>query len=193
MGYLLLGSLFLAIGSMAATVREVQTLSMPVTMLQLLNFFFASWAVAKPGTVIEWAAMIVPFSSPFTMLARAARDEALLPHFLALAWQALADGLLDAALLVRYENNARPEALRWSDWTDGQMDKIHCCLKELERQGHQPRGGFDIGHLTVGCSLWYMDLRFPDMKWRERYPSLAEWIAPYMQRASMQMAWQLPA
>lgn len=89
MGYLLLGSLFLAIGSMAATVREVQTLSMPVTMLQLLNFFFASWAVAKPGSVVEWAAMIVPFSSPFTMLARAARDAALLPHVLALAWQAL--------------------------------------------------------------------------------------------------------
>jgi len=89
MGYLLLGSLFLAIGSMAATVREVQTLSMPVTMLQLLNFFFASWAVAKPGSVVEWAAMIVPFSSPFTMLARAARDGALLPHVLALAWQAL--------------------------------------------------------------------------------------------------------
>lgn len=87
MGYLLLGSLFLAIGSMAATVREVQTLSMPVTMLQLLNFFFASWAMAKPGTLVEFAAMAVPFSSPFAMLARAAQSEALLPHVLALAWQ----------------------------------------------------------------------------------------------------------
>ncbi len=89
MGYLLLGSLFLAIGSMAATVREVQTLSMPVTMLQLLNFFFASWAVAKPGSIVELAAMVVPFSSPFTMLAKAARDGALLPHALALGWQGL--------------------------------------------------------------------------------------------------------
>lgn len=89
MGYLLLGSLFLAIGSMAATVREVQTLSMPVTMLQLLNFFFASWAMARPGTMMELAAMIVPFSSPFAMLARAAQSEALLPHVLALAWQAV--------------------------------------------------------------------------------------------------------
>lgn len=89
MGYLLLGSLFLAIGSMAATVREVQTLSMPVTMLQLLNFFFASWAMARPGTMVELAAMIVPFSSPFAMLAHAARDGALLPHVLALAWQAV--------------------------------------------------------------------------------------------------------
>lgn len=96
MGYLLLGSLFLAIGSMAATVREVQTLSMPVTMLQLLNFFFASWAMAKPGTVVELAAMIVPFSSPFAMLARAAQSEALLPHALALVWQ-----IICVAIFVR--------------------------------------------------------------------------------------------
>ena len=87
MGYLLLGSVFLAIGSLASTVREVQTLSMPVTMLQLLNFFFASFATAQPGTWIEKAAMIVPFSSPFTMLARAAQDGALWPHLLAIGWQ----------------------------------------------------------------------------------------------------------
>ena len=87
MGYLLLGSIFLAIGSLASTVREVQTLSMPVTMLQLLNFFFASFATAQPGTWIEKAAMIVPFSSPFTMLARAAQDGALWPHLLAIGWQ----------------------------------------------------------------------------------------------------------
>ena len=89
MSYLLLGSLFLAIGSLAATVREVQTLSMPVTMLQLINFFFASWAMAKPGTAVELAAMVVPFSSPFAMLARAAQSDALLPHVLALLWQGI--------------------------------------------------------------------------------------------------------
>ena len=96
MGYLLLGSIFLAIGSMASTVREVQTLSMPVTMLQLVNFFFASYAMAQPGTWIEKAAMIVPFSSPFTMLARAAQNEALWPHVVAIGWQ-----LVCVAVLVR--------------------------------------------------------------------------------------------
>lgn len=89
MGYLLLGSLFLAIGSMASTVREVQTLSMPVTMLQLLVFFFASFAMSQPGSTIELAAVIVPFSSPFAMLARAAQDPAIWPHVAALAWQVL--------------------------------------------------------------------------------------------------------
>jgi len=93
MGYLLLGSIFLAIGSMAATVREVQTLSMPVTMLQLLVFFFASYAMAKPGSAIELAAAIFPLSSPFAMLARAAQMEDLWPHALALMWQAFAVAL----------------------------------------------------------------------------------------------------
>ena len=93
MAYLLLGSLFLTIGSMASTVREVQTLSMPVTMLQLLVFFFASYAVALPGSATEWAAVLIPFSSPFAMLARAAQQPDLTQHALALGWQVLWVGL----------------------------------------------------------------------------------------------------
>ena len=89
MGYLLIGSVFLAIGSMAATVREVQTLSMPATMLQLLVFFIASYAMIKPGTSVELAAILFPFSSPFAMLARAAQDPALWPHAAAIVWQGL--------------------------------------------------------------------------------------------------------
>lgn len=96
LGYLLLGSLFLAIGSMASTVREVQTLSMPVTMLQLLNFFFASYAMSRPGSTVELAAAIVPFSSPFTMLAHAAQDARLWPQAAAIVWQ-----LVCVALFVR--------------------------------------------------------------------------------------------
>jgi len=90
MGYLLLGSIFLTIGSMAATVREVQTLSMPVTMMQLLVFFFANFALTQQGSAAELAAIIFPLSSPYAMLARAATEDALWPHALALAWQASA-------------------------------------------------------------------------------------------------------
>ena len=88
MGYLLLGSIFLAVGSMATTVREVQTLSMPVTMSQVLLFLFASYAMAHPGEPVEIAAMAFPLSSPFAMLARAAQDPAIWPHLLAFVWQA---------------------------------------------------------------------------------------------------------
>lgn len=94
MAYLLLGSLFLSIGSMATTVRDVQTLSFPVTMLQLVVFFFAGYAMSQPGSPIEWAAILIPFSSPFAMLARAANDGALWPHLAAIGWQVLWVGLI---------------------------------------------------------------------------------------------------
>jgi ABC-2 type transport system permease protein len=89
LGYLLIGSIFLAIGSMATTVREVQTLSLPATMLELFVFLFASYAMTQPGTPLELAAIAIPFSSPFAMLARAAQDGAIWPQLAAIAWQAL--------------------------------------------------------------------------------------------------------
>ena len=86
--YLLLGAIFLSIGGHAATVREVQTISMPVTMLQLVLFAFASAAVGSPDSPTAYAAAVFPWSSPLAMIARAAETPALWPHFLAIAWQA---------------------------------------------------------------------------------------------------------
>jgi ABC-2 type transport system permease protein len=94
--YTLLGALFIGIGAQAATVREVQTLSMPVTMAQVAVFFLASYAVDRMGSAQEWAAMLFPLSSPFAMIARAARSELLWPHLLALGWQ-----LLWVAIILR--------------------------------------------------------------------------------------------
>ncbi|AUX68566.1 ABC transporter permease [Porphyrobacter sp. HT-58-2] len=90
MAYLLLGALFLTIGSMATSVREVQTLSMPVTMLQLMVFFLAAYTIKQPGSTLELAAVAFPLSSPFAMLARAAMEPELWTHAVALAWQAVA-------------------------------------------------------------------------------------------------------
>lgn len=89
MGYLLLGSVFLAIGSMASTVREVQTLSMPATMMQLMVFFFANFALTDTGGPTELFAIAFPLSSPYAMLARGAMDGALWPHLVAIGWQVL--------------------------------------------------------------------------------------------------------
>jgi ABC-2 type transport system permease protein len=103
MAYLLLGSMFLAIGGMANTVREVQTLSMPATMLQLIVFFLASFALARPGSMIERVAQVFPISSPYAMLAYAAQHNAVMPHLIALAWQGLCVVLMvrGGALLFR--------------------------------------------------------------------------------------------
>lgn len=96
MAYLMLGALFLGIGAMAATVREVQTISMPVTMAQLINFFFASYALTKTGQPVEQFAAIFPFSSPFAMIGRAALEPTLWHHGVAILGQ-----LFFAILLLR--------------------------------------------------------------------------------------------
>src|SRR3546814_20511278 len=90
---MLLGSLFIGIGAQATTVREVQTLSMPVTMGQVMIFFLASYAVNRPGQPAEIAALLFPWSSPFAMIARAAQAPDLWPHLAIIPWQALRVGL----------------------------------------------------------------------------------------------------
>ena len=89
MNYLLLGAAFLTIGAQASTVREVQTMSMPVTFGQVLIFGFASTAIGNPDSGGALAAAIFPLSSPMVMLARAAEEPEWWPHLLAIAWQAL--------------------------------------------------------------------------------------------------------
>lgn len=86
--------------------------------------------------------------------------------------EALADGLIDAALLARYETTLRPEALRWPDWTAGQMDKVHRALAAMAEDPSHPEAP-DIGDIATGCALGYLDFRFPDLNWRGAYPALA--------------------
>lgn len=97
MAYLLIGSIFLTVGSMAATVRDVQTLSMPATILQLGVFFLATFAMTDSGSPIEVFAASFPLSSPYAMVARAAQSPNLWQHAVALAWQ-----VLWVAIFVRF-------------------------------------------------------------------------------------------
>ena len=104
----------------------------------------------------------------------------------ALADQALGDGILDAALLLRYESTARPEALRWADWTVGQMDKIVCGLAAIEAAADGYGERVDIGTITLGCVLGYLDLRFASLAWRDGHPKTAAWFARFGARPAMQ-------
>jgi len=85
--YLLLGAVFLGIGSQAGSPREIQVMALPVTMLQLVLYGFASAGVAHPDRWISIAAALFPWSSPLAMIARAAELPALWPHVLAILWQ----------------------------------------------------------------------------------------------------------
>jgi ABC-2 type transport system permease protein len=89
MNYLLFGAVFLTIGAQAATVREVQTLSMPVTFGQMLIFGFAAAGVAAPNSGLALAAGVFPLSSPLAMVARAAQEPGIWPHLAAIGWQLL--------------------------------------------------------------------------------------------------------
>jgi ABC-2 type transport system permease protein len=115
MAYLLIGSIFLTIGAMAPTVRDVQTLSMPATILQLGVFFLATYASSDIGSPVELAAVAFPLSSPYAMVARAAQQGDLWPHLAALAWQALWVTLfvrLGARLFRRRVMKSGPQAAR---------------------------------------------------------------------------------
>ena len=103
----------------------------------------------------------------------------------ALAEQALADGMLDAALLERYETSLRPPELLWPAWRDGQHDKVAKALDRMEQTaaGFGPR--VDIGTIATACALAYLDFRFPDLGWREHRPLLAGWLAAFVERPSM--------
>ena len=96
MSYLLLGSVFLGIGGQASTAREVQTLSMPVTMAQVVVFALAASAVGDADSPRGLGAAAFPLSSPFVMVARAAEHPDLWPHLVAIAWQ-----ILWVALILR--------------------------------------------------------------------------------------------
>ncbi|MBM3928644.1 MAG: ABC transporter permease, partial [Sphingomonadales bacterium] len=89
MAYLLLGAVFLGIGAQASTPREIQMLSLPITIFQVAMFALSQAAASQPESTIARIAEILPFSSPFAMAARAANRPEIWPHLLALGWQAL--------------------------------------------------------------------------------------------------------
>src|SRR3546814_12170994 len=71
----------------------------------------------------------------------------------ALRLQALGEGLLDAALLVRYEGFLRPEDKRWQDWADGQMIKVRGALADIEKLAPAFGDTLAICTVRVHCAL----------------------------------------
>jgi len=99
--------------------------------------------------------------------------------------QALADGLMDAAVLTRYEDAVRPESLRWNDWSAGQLDKVTCGLAEIERRQDALGDRVDAGTIALGCALGYLDFRFESFGWRGKAAKTAAWFEGFSQRSSM--------
>ena len=93
-------------------------------------------------------------------------------------WEALADGVLDAAILARLEANwpGRADGERSQAWIDRQMSRVHAALKAMS-QGLADKPWcagihLSLADIAVGCALGYLDFRFPQIDWRTPYPNL---------------------
>ena len=97
----------------------------------------------------------------------------------------MADGILDAAVLTRYEVALRPVEKHWAAWLDEQRNKIRRTLDELEQEATaELTSHFDIAAISVACALGYLDFRHADLQWRANNPKLAQWYAQVSQRPS---------
>jgi len=103
--------------------------------------------------------------------------------------ESLADGLMDAAVLCRYEQALRPEEKRWDVWLDAQLGKIDAALDQMNAEAGDlgdPSAATDLGAISFACALGYLDFRFADRDWRPGRDALASWYESYSQRPSMQ-------
>lgn len=102
-------------------------------------------------------------------------------RFAVLRMQALADGLLDAALLQVYETRFRPEEKRYDQWLEYQAEKVSRALAHLEAAPPARVAAGDvphIGQIAIACALGYLDLRFAGT-WRADHPALVDWLAAF--------------
>ncbi|POF30943.1 glutathione S-transferase family protein [Roseibium marinum] len=105
----------------------------------------------------------------------------------ALRRQALGDGLMDAALLARYETVARPADARSAAWRDAQLSKVNDALGEMQRDCADISGAFDIGVISYVCALGYLDFRFAELEWRISHPDLGRWYVALAGRRSVEI------
>jgi glutathione S-transferase len=105
-------------------------------------------------------------------------------------WEALADGLLDAAVLARLEATwtGRLEAQRSRAWIDRQMGKADATVRAMSAGlGDKPFCSgihLSLSDIAVGCALGYLDFRFAQIDWRTPYPNLARLYEKLAQRPS---------
>ena len=103
-------------------------------------------------------------------------------------WEALADGVIDAAITVFLERRERPPEQQSAKWIERQMGKVHAGLHTLSANlGESPfcKGNhYTLADIAVGCTLGWLSFRFPDIGWRSDYPNLAKLFDKLSERPS---------
>jgi glutathione S-transferase len=102
-------------------------------------------------------------------------------------WEALADGVCDATVATTLERR-RPENQRNADWLERQRRKIVDGVAELSRELDDKRWcngeGYTLADIATGCALGYLDLRYPEVDWRDQYGNLARLAQKLFKRSS---------
>ena len=107
-------------------------------------------------------------------------------HFSMLAQYYVAKGIAECAVSTRYETFARPQEVRWESWASDQLGRVDAALANFERDPPATPGRLTIAAVALAAALGYLDFRFADFGWRERYPSLVGWLDPIAERPSFQ-------
>lgn len=142
----------------------------------------AGEAVFDSRVIVEYVDMLSPVGK---LIPATGRERAEVR-----TWEALADGVLDAAIAIRLEQTweHRPEAQRCQAWVDRHQQKINQALIAMERglgdQAWCTGAHFSLADIAVGCALGYLDFRFPSLDWRARHPSLQRLSDKLATRAS---------
>ncbi len=140
--------------------------------------------VRDDGTVIYDSRVITRYLDDLAKGALYSNDPRL---WETLTIEALADGMMEAAVLMVYEKRIRPEEKLYEDWIEAQWAKISRALDALESgwAGHL-EGSVDMAHIAVAVALEYLDFRHGDRNWRKGRVVLAKWQAEFTKRDTMQ-------
>lgn len=141
--------------------------------------------ILDDGTALYDSRVIVEFLDAVSPISRLIPDDAR-PRVAVRRWEALADGVLDAALLVRYES-LRERGERSRTWSDKQLARMRRGLAQMasdlgERAFcHGER--YSLADIAAGCCIGWLDFRKPgEVDWLSEYPGLAQHYQKLMER-----------
>ncbi|KQV47760.1 MULTISPECIES: glutathione S-transferase family protein [unclassified Duganella] len=167
---------------------ELENVWAPDTTIQKLNplgkvpclIMEDGYAMQDSRVIVEYLDSVSPVSK---LLPPNGRERANVK-----CWEALADGVLDAAVLMRLERNQRPQELQSESWIARQMLKVELGLASMaERLDDDPwcaGNHYSLADVAVGCCLGWLSFRFPEIDWRSRHPNLGRLFDKLSERQS---------
>jgi glutathione S-transferase len=152
-----------------------------------------------PVLILDNGEIIVDSYVIVEYLDELASGDKLIPASGPLRWKVKSDhsllqGMLDAMLLCRYENNVRPQELRWKAWSDDHWNRAWMGMARFEGQVDAMLARpLDIAQIGLACVLGYADFRFADCGWRKAYPKLDAFHQKMLERPSVKISVPPPA